>query len=77
MDIIGTYLESTFDQDDHLIYMKIPQSCKIGRDHLFCKILKSLYRPKQAETLWNQILIRFFWKISFVPTNADPCIFIH
>ena len=48
IDIIGAYLESAFSQDYHLIYIKIPQDCKISQDDLVCKIFKSLYEVKQA-----------------------------
>lgn len=34
----------------------------------------SLYGLKQAGRLWNKTLIKFFRKIGFKPTNADPCI---
>ena len=54
--------------------MRIAQGCKVGRDDLACKIFKSLYRLKQAAQLWNKILIKFFWKIDFIPTNKDLCI---
>lgn len=77
IDFFGVYLENTLDQGNYPIYTKIPQGCKIGRDDLVCKILKSLYRLKQARRLWNKMLIRFFQKIGFVPTNADPCIFTY
>lgn len=30
MDVIGTYLKSSFGQNKHLIYMKVPQRCKTG-----------------------------------------------
>lgn len=66
MDVIGAYLESPLGQDEHPIYLKIPQGCKIGREGLVCKILKSLYGLKQAGRLWNKTLIKFFRTIGFV-----------
>lgn len=30
IDVIGAYLESSFGQNEHLIYIKIPQRCKKG-----------------------------------------------
>lgn len=71
MDIIDAYLVSAFGQNNHPIYMKIPQRCKISQDGLICKILKNLYRLKQAGRLWNKTFIRFFRKIGFTPTNID------
>lgn len=74
MDVIGAYLESPLSQNNQPIYMKIPQGCRVGREGLVCKILKSLYGLKQAGRLWNKTTIKFFRKIGFVLTNADPCI---
>lgn len=54
--------------------MKITQRYKIGQKELFCKILKSLYRLKQARRRWNKTLIKFLRVISFMTINTDPCI---
>lgn len=77
MNIIGAYLESVFGQNNHLIYMKILQKCKIDRDDLVYKIFKSLYGLKQARKLWNKMLIIFFWKVGFIPLNINLCILIY
>lgn len=77
MDIIGAYLESFLSQNNELIYMKIFEKCRNGREELICKILKSLYSFKQVKKLWNKTIIKFFQKIRFVPINADPCILIY
>lgn len=37
MNVIYTYLESTLKQDEHLIYVKIPQGCKVDKKVLFTK----------------------------------------
>lgn len=73
MDIIGAYLESALGQKKQPLFMKIPQGWQTGRDGLFCKILKSLYKYglKQEWRLWNKTIIKFFRKIGFIPTNAD------
>lgn len=46
MNIISIYLESSFEQGNHLIYMKISQKCKVGRERLVYKIFKNLYGLK-------------------------------
>ena len=71
INIINAYLESTFDQNKQLIYMKIPQGCWASQKKLVYKILKSLYRLKWVGRFWNKIIIKFFWKIGFTFTNAD------
>ena len=76
IDVIDVYLKSALDQNKQPIYMKIPQECQAGRERLVCKILKSLYRLKQAGRLWNKTISKFFRKISFTSINADACILI-
>ena len=73
MDVVGTYLESALSQNWQPIYMRISQG-SIVREALVYKILKSLYRLKQAGRLWNKTITKFFRKIGFTPTNADSCI---
>lgn len=51
MDVISAYLESALGQNKQPIYMKIPQGCLAGQEGLVYKILKSLYRLKQAGRL--------------------------
>ena len=74
MDVVSAYLESALSQNKQPIYLKISQGC-IVRESLVCKILKSLYKLKQAGKLWNKTITKFFQKIGFIPTNADSCIF--
>lgn len=75
MDTISAYLKRLLRQNERfLINMRIPSKYRIGQKDLLCKVFKSLYRFKQAERLQNKILINFFRKISFIPTNADSCI---
>lgn len=56
--------------------IRISQKYKTYQECLIYKIFKSLYRLKQTEKLWNKILIKFFQKIGFVPSNADLCILV-
>ena len=54
--------------------MKISQRY-IARKNLVYKILKILYKLKQARRLWNKIITKFFCKIGFMPSNTDTSIF--
>ena len=74
MDVVGAYLESTFGENKHPIFMRIPQGCLVAQKGLVSKILKSLYGLKQTEQLWNKTITKFSRRISFTPTNADVCI---
>lgn len=57
--------------------MKIFQGCVTRQQRVVCKILKSLYGLKQAGKLGNKTIIKFFWKIGFTLTNADPYILVY
>lgn len=46
----------------------------IKQKDLVYKILKSIYRLKQAGKLWNMMVIKFFSKIGFELSNEDLCI---
>ena len=48
MYIVGAYLESALGQNEHPIFMRIPQRCLVDRESLVSKIMKSLYSLKQA-----------------------------
>lgn len=76
MDVIGTYLESALRQNELLIFMRVFQSKQLRQNILICKIQKNLYSFKQAESLWNKTVIKFFWKLGFNTTNKDFCILI-
>jgi hypothetical protein len=42
-----------------------------------CLLLKSLYGLKQAPHMWNQEIDLHLQRNSYLPTNADPCVYIH
>ena len=76
IDVVRSYLESAIGQNKQPIYMRISRRCIVGRERLIYKLLKSLYRLKQAVRFWNKTLIKFCLRIGFTPTNVDVCIFI-
>ncbi len=45
--------------------------------HHVGRLLKSLYRLKQAPLEWNHTINAHLCKSHFEPTNSDPCIYIH
>lgn len=77
INVIVAYLESTLDQNNQLIYIKIPQEYLIRWQKLVSKSPKSLYGLKQVKRLLNKTIINFFQKIRFTLTNADPYILVY
>lgn len=73
VDIVGTYPESLFGNNELLIFMKLPPKIQYLRqiqEDILYRLLRSLYR------LWNQNVIIFYKKIRFVQLNGELSILI-
>ena len=47
-----------------------------GKEHLFCKLKRSLYGLKQSSRCWNEALDKHLKKMGFKQSKNDPCIYI-
>ena len=57
--------------------MKQPESFEVkGKEHLVCKLNKSLYGLKQSSRCWNSVLDEHLKSIGFTQTESDPCIYV-
>ena len=73
MDVETAFLNRELKED---IYMKQPEGyIEKGREHLVCKLKKSLYRLKQSPKCWNFTLDNFLKEIGFVQATGDPCLY--
>lgn len=58
------------------IYMKQPEGFEIlGKEHLVCKLKKSIYGLKQSSRCWNEALDKHLKSMGFKQSNNDPCIY--
>ena len=74
MDVVTAFLNGTTEED---IYMQQPDGyLQQGKEHLVCKLKKSLYGLKQSPRCWNKVLTEFLTSVSFVQSSADPCIYV-
>ena len=74
MDVETAFLNGKLDEE---IYMQQPEGyLKPRKEHLVCKLKKSLYGLKQSSRCWNKAFREGFEKISFTQASADPCVFI-
>ena len=58
------------------LYMKQPEGfVGEGKEHLVCKLNKSIYGLKQSPRCWNAVLDDHLRKIGFRQLTSDPCIY--
>ena len=74
MDVVGTYLNATLPNDEILYMDPIPglhnSSNKVYR------VVKLLYRLKQAGRTWNTVLNNFLTMRGYQQLNADHCAYM-
>ena len=74
LDVTTAFLNGTLDEE---IYMKQPEGFEIkGKEHLVCKLRKSIYGLKQASRCWNTALHAHLCTIGFCQSDNDPCIYV-
>ena len=74
MDVTSAFLNGTLTNE---VYMKQPEGYVVkGKEHLVCKLKKSIYGLKQSPRCWNYSLDESLKKLGFVQTPGDPCIYV-
>ena len=72
MDVVTAFLNGKLEEE---IYMEQPDGyVHPGKEHLVCKLQKSLYGLKQSPRCWNTAFREFMEQIHFKQSAADPCI---
>jgi hypothetical protein len=73
MDVPTAFLNAPVEED---VYMEIPEGYRVGREHMVCKVVKSMYGLKQAPRNWY-LLVSAFIKdtMGFKACGSDPCLF--
>ena len=74
MDVTTAFLNGELKED---IYMKQPEGYAAKRkEHLVCKLKKSIYGLKQNPRCWNFTLDGCLKKMGFVQATDDPCLYV-
>ena len=73
MDVVTAFLNGTLSEE---IYMQQPDGYVVpGKEHLVCRLKKSLYGLKQSPRCWNTAFREHLEQIGFKQNPADPCVF--
>lgn len=71
-DVRTTFLNGDIEE---VVHMKQPTRYEDGTTKL-CKLLKSLYGPRQSSRCWNQKSKQFLLTYGLIQSKADPCIYM-
>ena len=74
MDVVTAFLNGRLDEE---IDMAQPDGyVEAGKEHLICKLEKSIYGLKQSPRCWNRAFSEYLESIGFEQSTADPCVYI-
>ena len=74
MDVKITFLNGILEED---VYMDQPESFSIkGKEHLACKLKKSIYGLKQASQQWYLKFNNTITSFGFKENTVDQCIYL-
>jgi hypothetical protein len=80
MDVETAFLYGDMDEDEHNIYVKLPEGYPVPPEFEGQEVVgiieKSIYGLKQASRLWNKNIDSYLREMNFVPTAADPCLYV-
>ena len=72
LDVTTAFLNGELKED-----MKQPEKSEVkGKEHLVCKLKRSIYGLKQSSRCWNEALDKHLNKMGFKQSKNDPCIYI-
>lgn len=74
MDAIAAFLNGDLTED---LYLEQPEGFVIpGKEHLVCKLNKSIYGLKQSPKIWGDDVKEFLLSANFTQCKIDPCTYI-
>ena len=74
MDVKTAFLHGHLEET---IYMKQPEGFEVpGKEHMVCKLKRSLYGLKQSSRCWFVELKKYLVSLGYEQSKADPCVFL-
>ena len=75
LDVTTAFLNGQFEAE---IFMKQPEGYVIkGKEHMVCRLKKSIYGLKQSSRCWNATLHFHLLDMGFIQSTSDPCLYMH
>ena len=75
MDVSTALLHGKLTEE---VYMKQPEGfVEQGKEHLVCRLNRSIYGLKQSPRCWNHTLDSQLKEMGFKQTSGDPCLYIN
>ena len=73
MDVKTAFLNGNLNED---IYMQQPEGFKAkGKEHMVCKLQRSIYGLKQASRSWNIRFDQAITSFGFEKSPDEPCVY--
>ena len=73
VDVQTAFLNGTLQEE---VYMKQPIGYeRKGKEHLVCRLKKSIYGLKQSSRCWNSALDSHLQSMGFSQSQSDPCLY--
>ena len=74
LDITTAFLNGELKED---IYMKQPEGFEVkDKEHLVCKLKRSIYGLKQSPRCWNKAFDKHLKKLGLIQSTNYPCVYI-
>ena len=75
MDVSTAFLHGELTEE---VYMRQPEGfVEQGKEHLVCRLKRSIYGLKQSPRCWNHALDSQLKEMGFVQTSSDPCLYVN
>ena len=75
MDVCCAFLNGNLSEE---IYMRQPEGFVVkGKEHMYCKLNKSIYGLKQAPKCWNESIHNYLLSLKFRVSVCDSCLYIN
>ena len=74
LDVTTAFLHGELSEE---VFMEQPEGYIVpGKEHMVCRLKRSIYGLKQAPRCWNYALDKRLKEMGFKQTSGDPCLYV-